>query len=870
MPSVSALEGGVVRRLVALLCGLTAFWCAGRALAETPAGIRITRVPSWVEPVPVRKDAQPAQSSGVQALLYDFQTRAVAGTRWRFVRSALRVSSEIGIPIAAQQKLTFVPPHERVEFHRLEVQRGAQATSQLDLSKIRLLSREPNLESSVYDGSRTAVMELGDLRVGDTVVYEYSIIGQNPVLGGHVMESWGLGLTWGAAELRHRLVTDRSLALFTSAGARPPAETSSQGLHDWRWQSTDLAALTAEEHVPDDFDLLPFAQLTDFASWAEVARWADGLFRVPKVAPRVAALAEEIQRQARTPAERALLALRRVQEEVRYLSLAFAESSHRPAAPETVLERRAGDCKDKSLLLMTLLSKLGIEARVALVATSGGRRLPELLPNARSFDHVVVTFELEGQRHFVDPTRLYQRGRLSDVAVRGFGHALVVSPATTALTEVPDLVDGRPDVFVVMNVAIERFGGPTTLVVSAKYTGFRAESYRALKAAGSSAELDKVASSIVLNAYPRAKPLDSVSVEDDESSNELTVRRRYALDDVWVRRGDVVELSLMPPWLYGLLPGVEGTRTAPLEIPHPLRVVHRIDVNTPEPLAMKEDSQHLEVGAFGFDYRVERAGPTLSLHYSLETRGRRVELVALPEYRQAMADLGQRVEVKVWKDGSAGKGGRPSLPIVLFAALWTVLLLVLVYWVQKTKPYLQRENVPYDSALSGRRGWLMLLGFGVSIAPLRILASVVESLPAYSASRFAALTTEGGPSYHPSWELVLLFDLPANLTLVVGSVYVAYLYWAGARSFPLAFVGVYGFGLLVPFVEAFLGSGIPELAATREVPSAIGSSVGTALWTLYVLQSRRVKATFLPGPEPPAARKRKKRRAPTELREPES
>src|SRR5207248_3294814 len=93
---------------------------------------------------------------------------------------------------------------------------------------------------------------------------------------------------------------------------------------------------------------------------------------------------------------RALPALRFVQDDVRYLGIEIGPSSHRPHPPAAVLDQRFGDCKDKSLLLVTLLRALGVEAWPVLLHTSLGRALDEWLPTAVAFNHVVVLARVGG------------------------------------------------------------------------------------------------------------------------------------------------------------------------------------------------------------------------------------------------------------------------------------------------------------------------------------------------------------------------------------------------------------------------------------------------------------------------------------------
>jgi transglutaminase-like putative cysteine protease len=72
-----------------------------------------------------------------------------------------------------------------------------------------------------------------------------------------------------------------------------------------------------------------------------------------------------------------LEAIRFVQDEVRYLGVETGINTHKPYPPSQILAQRFGDCKDKSLLLTTLLQARNIEAYPVLVNTSLKQSLDE-------------------------------------------------------------------------------------------------------------------------------------------------------------------------------------------------------------------------------------------------------------------------------------------------------------------------------------------------------------------------------------------------------------------------------------------------------------------------------------------------------------
>ncbi|UUZ53095.1 transglutaminase domain-containing protein [Massilia sp. H-1] len=127
-------------------------------------------------------------------------------------------------------------------------------------------------------------------------------------------------------------------------------------------------------------------------------------------------------------------ALHWVQNEIRYFSLSIGENAQRPHAPDVVLKRRYGDCKDKSYLLISLLRELGVTARPVLLSADAPRVNAKLLATSTWFNHVIVQITLDGRDYYVDPTRSNQPEPLATMPT-AFPDAavLVVDKASTAL-----------------------------------------------------------------------------------------------------------------------------------------------------------------------------------------------------------------------------------------------------------------------------------------------------------------------------------------------------------------------------------------------------------------------------------------------------
>jgi multisubunit Na+/H+ antiporter MnhB subunit len=532
----------------------------------------------------------------------------------------------------------------------------------------------------------------------------------------------------------------------------------------------------------------------------------------------------------------------------------FADSSHRPTSPALVLERGFGDCKDKSLLAVTLLRSLGFHADVALVSSTSGELLPRLLPAISSFDHVVVTIEVDGVRYWLDPTRLHQRGTLADVSARNFRYALRLADGVSGLEEIQEPREDRPNVSVVMRYSVKRFGGPTELEIGTTYVGAWAELVRSTKESTSAKQLSDQLAAPVLKIYPRSLA-GAAQVSDDEAANEVTVRQGFELDaDDWtIIKEERKALAIFPAWLGGVLPTIPADRKNPVVTAYPLTISHHIEVRVPMPLSVTNTDTRVPSPLFDLRYRSESKANTLLFDYVFDWRARRIEPADFASYRRAVAEATRLLDINLLEPLEIRPASRATL--FLSVALWSVVLLGALWYVQIKQPYFRLRRVAHRPELAGRRGWLALLGFGVMLSPLRLLVSwTSDSAAAYSQDAWTATTSPGSLAYHAAWEPLLTGSLLANLTLFSIASYSVYLYWSGRRSFPLVYSALLVLTIVSIVFDMAIGATFEPAKKALDAQSSIVASASviaipvSVLWIAYLSRSERVKATFLRKP----------------------
>lgn len=593
---------------------------ARQVSAEEAPRFGVAPPPSWVEAVSADlKVSAPVDeiSSGVHVLLSDTQVRLFPRSFVRYRHLARRALSAEGVSAISQVSLSFDPSYQQLTIHHVRLVRGEESRDALKRESIKLIQEEEDLSAQIYNGRITALLVLEDVRPGDVIDFDYSLSGSNPVFGEHFSDDVALASSGPVQHLSYRLLSPSARALRYQVHGLElgPATTLKDGVRELRFERRRVAAIRSEDRVPSWFQATPFLELSDFESWAAVAKWAAQLFDEGRTdsSPELDQQIDLWRSQHAAPEARLRAALDFVQRDVRYFGIEMGASSHQPHRPREVFAQRFGDCKDKALLLASILNRLGIEARPALVHTGYRRTLDELLPSATVFDHAIVVATLDGQQHWLDATDSSARGEaLSQRSSSEVERALIVDPRTTGLSVVPAKLGGALEVDEEFD--IPDYQGSAQLRVRTRFSGDRAANERSYLAHISREELGRALLNYQARSDPGATMIAPPVVTDDEAANLIVLEERYLLPSFWKEQRRVVRAfaisdSVRSP-SYPL-------RAMPLEIAHPEILHHRVSLNLPDAWNLDDARESVDGEAFHFDFKMRSEGRLLryDFHY---------------------------------------------------------------------------------------------------------------------------------------------------------------------------------------------------------------------------------------------------------------
>jgi Domain of Unknown Function with PDB structure (DUF3857)/Transglutaminase-like superfamily len=403
-------KAGVNRRRI--LIGLIAVACVSASNAANKE-VQYAGTPAWVIAVPAPTDSPTPDGASYRVVYSDNQVRFGPDGVEAFQAYRLKLLRPDALA-AGNISLTWSPDAGEARVHYVRIIRNKTVTDVLKSTKFQVLQRENFLEKAALNGELTATLQAPGLEVGDELEVAATIRHKDPTLGDHLFGFALLPATGqpGAFRLRMVLPTDPKLHSRASADVTGLSETTVSGQTVLVYELHDPHTAVITDGAPARINVRRMIEVSDFDSWAEVSRRIWPLFeKASSLAPQ-SPIRKEIARIGASdtdPKKRVAAALQLVQDRIRYVYIGLNGGNFMPASADETWQRRFGDCKAKTALLLAILRELGIRGEAVMVNSLGGDGLNERLPTPGLFDHVVVRVNLGDKAYWLDGSRLGDR-----------------------------------------------------------------------------------------------------------------------------------------------------------------------------------------------------------------------------------------------------------------------------------------------------------------------------------------------------------------------------------------------------------------------------------------------------------------------------
>jgi transglutaminase-like putative cysteine protease len=370
-----------------------------------------------------------ANGGAERVIVYDrtdvrVEESGLAHIEQRVVTKAL---SEAGATALSRLRFDYDPASNVIEVRALRLHRAGGETVELPLSEVLDL---PQPQDWIIWGPRMKLVQLPRLTPGDAVEWqtykkgfmiaylegpegESAAAGESPEaddsryippMRGHYYD---VVTFQGETPIKLKLYTvttprDKPVQFEVYNGAVPSRVSFTDGENRYAFWTRDAAPFHEEPLAAEASDQVPKVVLATVPDWGAKSRWFfetnEWVFAADEA---IQAKVEEITRGLKSDEEKIAAILHWSADEIRYSGITMGQGEGYTIHPGSMtFADRAGVCKDKAGMCITMLRAAGIPAFPAM--TMAGSRV-ERVP-ADQFNHCVVAVKAGDGYRMIDPT----------------------------------------------------------------------------------------------------------------------------------------------------------------------------------------------------------------------------------------------------------------------------------------------------------------------------------------------------------------------------------------------------------------------------------------------------------------------------------
>lgn len=431
-------------------------------------------------------------------------------------------------------------------------------------------------------------------------------------------------------------------------------ESQVNGRRVWSYEKSDIPKLVNEPLAPPSEQRAFTIQLSTYGNWADFGRWYYNLIRKQmQPTPEMTRKVQQLTAGLGTEHDKARVLYEWVVTQVRYnADWHFGVHGYKPFSAGAVFARCIGDCKDKAILLCTMLEIAGIKAYPVIINLEEFRGREDItLPMPHHFNHAIACIEYaDGRLQFVDGTATYS-GFDELPSYDAGADVIVVKPDGGVRMLVPQLTpEQNQDID---TIEAECIGGGTLRVqVTRTAAGGACAGLRSgfLRPGDRKRQLELEYS----RHFPGAKVIEVTASDLSDLRNPPEIRFTLELPNAYTEKDGVIELrqSLTPSrWGQTALASL-ATRKADLLLPPPHATKWSLTLKLPTgmkcpnpPASFSAESKYLKLSLAA---TAAADGKSITIRGEVAMQGGIVPVADYVDFRRALVDF-DAAELRVLK-----------------------------------------------------------------------------------------------------------------------------------------------------------------------------------------------------------------------------
>lgn len=314
------------------------------------------------------------------------------GLSTRYEQFVVKIQSNFGGEYYSSFPIVYDPDYQQVRIIEAYLEKPDGKRIQADFYTTPYL-QEPQYQ--LYYRLKQFVITFQGLKKNDTIYIEY-VITDNSEINSYGNYFGDLVLFQLYEPIMKKIYTlkipeDMKIYYKMEREEINPIILKVQNHRIFQWKRENIEHIKKEPFSPGITEIAPYLHISTFENMEDLGKWYASFIKdqwelSAEAKKYLSALIE-----GKESIEEKVKAIHNfVASQTHYVGLEFGVHGYKPYKAKQVFERRFGDCKDKALLLCSLLREAGIEASMVLVRTKNLGEISKSPASLNSFNHAIA------------------------------------------------------------------------------------------------------------------------------------------------------------------------------------------------------------------------------------------------------------------------------------------------------------------------------------------------------------------------------------------------------------------------------------------------------------------------------------------------
>ncbi len=329
-------------------------------------------------------------------------------------RQVVQILKPEGAEAYRERRYTWNPEHQKLTVNWMRVVKPNGEVISEKPEQVQDSDVPAEMGVPMYTTTKVRRMSLSGLEPGTILDFSITTETDAPMMPGDFFVSWRVttptyvvrsNLEVDVPASMHPLISERNLDFRHT-------EKIDKGRTLYAWRKSNVDRFMGEAMAPDSLQQGMTVSVSPSFSWNAIGKWYVPIARdAYAVSPSVEEKMRSVLVGARSLDDSIRALHKWVAQDIRYVAIELGSGGYVPRNAETVVRTGFGDCKDKAMLFLAALRKIGVTGYPVLLNISGLER--KETPSLGQFNHMIAAVKRGKGYEFADLTAgTYALGQL--------------------------------------------------------------------------------------------------------------------------------------------------------------------------------------------------------------------------------------------------------------------------------------------------------------------------------------------------------------------------------------------------------------------------------------------------------------------------